>query len=201
MLHLAAATDPRWSLQAREHIDEILLDHAHCEKKAASTAMSLIFRYPERPALAVPLARLAREELAHFEEVITVLRARGGEYRRLTPSPYAARLMSAARTHEPARLQDTLLCCALIEARSCERMQLLAETLDDPALVKLYRGLLACEARHFDTYLDLARGLDLVPEPELLARLRELSAHESEVLRGPADAPRLHAAALLQSRA
>ena len=79
--------------------------------------MSLIFRYPERPALTVPLARLAREELAHFEEVIAALRARGGEYRRLTPSPYAARLMTAVRTHEPAKLLDTLLCCALIEAR------------------------------------------------------------------------------------
>ena len=95
MLHLAQATDPSWTVRALAHIDEILLDHAHCEKKAASTAMSLIFRYPERPALAIPLARLAREELAHFEEVIHVLRARGGEYRRLTPSPYAARLMSA----------------------------------------------------------------------------------------------------------
>ena len=203
MLHLAAATDPRWSLQAREHIDEILLDHAHCEKKAASTAMSLIFRYPERPALAVPLARLAREELAHFEEVITVLRARGGEYRRLTPSPYAARLMSAARTHEPARLQDTLLCCALIEARSCERMQLLAETLDDHALVKLYRGLLACEARHFGSYLDLARGEQLAPEPALMARLAELAAHEAAVLREAPGELRLHSATgpLLQSDA
>jgi len=194
MLHLASTTDPRWSAQARDHIDEILLDHAHCEKKAASTAMSLIFRYPERPALAVPLARLAREELAHFEEVITVLRNRGGQYRRLTPSPYAARLMSAARTHEPARLQDTLLCCALIEARSCERMQLLAENLDDPALVKLYRGLLACEARHFGSYVDLARGEDLVPEADLMARLAELAAHEAAVLRETPGELRLHSA-------
>jgi tRNA-(ms[2]io[6]A)-hydroxylase len=87
MLHLAHHRPALERTQARDHIDEILLDHAHCEKKAASTAISLIFRYPERPALAVPLARLAREELAHFEEVITVLRARGGEYRRLPPAP------------------------------------------------------------------------------------------------------------------
>jgi tRNA-(ms[2]io[6]A)-hydroxylase len=195
MLHLAQATDPAWTAHALAHIDEILLDHAHCEKKAASTAISLIFRYPEHPSLMVPLARLAREELAHFEEVIAVLRARGREFRRLPPSPYAARLTAAVRTHEPARLLDTLLCCGLIEARSCERMSLLAAALDDPALRKLYRGLLACEARHFDTYLDLARGLALVPEPELMTRLRELSAHESEILLGPAEAPRLHAAA------
>jgi len=201
MLHLASSTDPAWALQARDHLEAILLDHAHCEKKAASTAVSLIFRYPERPALMVPLARLAREELAHFEEVIAALRARGLEYRRLSPSPYAARLMTAVRAHEPARLLDTLLCCALIEARSCERMRLLAEVLEDPALVRLYRGLLACEARHFDTYLDLARDEALVPEAQLLARLAELAAHEAAVLREAPGDIRLHGATgpLLQS--
>ena len=203
MLHLASTTDPRWAAQAPAHLEEILLDHAHCEKKAASTAISLIFRYPERAALLVPLARLAREELAHFEEVLAALRARGREYGRLAPSPYAARLMTAVRTHEPARLLDTLLCCALIEARSCERMQILAEVLDDPGLVKLYRGLLACEARHFDSYVDLARTLELAPEPALMARLAELAAHEAEVLREPPGEIRLHSATgpLLQSGA
>ena len=201
MLHLASTTDPRWAAQARDHLEEVLLDHAHCEKKAASTAVSLIFRYPERPALMIPLARLAREELAHFEEVITALRARGWEFRRLTPSPYATRLMTAVRTHEPARLLDTLLCCALIEARSCERMQILAETLADPGLVKLYRGLLACEARHFDSYIDLARTQGLAPEPVIMRRLAELAAHEAAVLRDPPAEIRLHAATgpLIQS--
>jgi tRNA-(ms[2]io[6]A)-hydroxylase len=201
MLHLASSTDPSWAPDARDHLEEILLDHAHCEKKAASTAMSLIFRYPERPGLMIPLARLAREELAHFEEVIEALRARGLEYRRLTPSPYAARLMTAVRTHEPAKLLDTLLCCALIEARSCERMRLLSEVLADPALVKLYRGLLACEARHFDTYLDLARNEALVPEDQLIARLAQLAEHEASVLRETPGDTRLHGATgpLLQS--
>ncbi|MCY0988417.1 tRNA-(ms[2]io[6]A)-hydroxylase [Nannocystis sp. ILAH1] len=194
MLHLAAPTDERWAARAREHLPEILLDHAHCEKKAASTALSLIFRYPERPAMVVPLSRLAREELAHFEEVVAVMRARGLEFRRQTPSPYAAKLMAAARTHEPMRLLDTLLCCSLIEARSCERMRLLAEVLDDPGLVKLYRGLLACEARHFHSYVELARELELVPEAELMARLDTLAAHEAEVLRGDPGEPRLHSA-------
>lgn len=202
MLHLAQPTDPSWTEQALANIDEILLDHAHCEKKAASTAISLLFRYPERPSLVVPLARLAREELAHFEEVVDVLRARGGEFRRIPPSPYAARLTAAVRKHEPARLLDNLLCCALIEARSCERMTLLAAALDDPILKKLYRGLLACEARHFDSYLDLARDLALVPEAELMRRLHELAAHESDVLRGPPGLPRLHATdPVIQSRA
>lgn len=201
MLHLASSTDPAWAPQALDHLEEILLDHAHCEKKAASTAMSLIFRYPERPGLMIPLARLAREEMAHFEEVIEALRTRGLEYRRQQPSPYAARLMTAVRTHEPARLLDTLLCCALIEARSCERMRLLSEVLEDPALVKLYRGLLACEARHFDSYLDLARKEAIVPEAQLLARLGQLAAHEAAVLREPSGDVRLHGATgpLLQS--
>lgn len=202
MLHLAQPTDPSWTEQALANIDEILLDHAHCEKKAASTAISLLFRYPERPSLVVPLARLAREELAHFEEVVDVLRARGGEFRRIPPSPYAARLTAAVRKHEPARLLDNLLCCALIEARSCERMTLLAAALEDPTLKKLYRGLLACEARHFDSYLDLARELRLVPEAELMRRLHELAEHESAVLASPPGLPRLHATnPVIQSRA
>lgn len=201
MLHLEAITDRSWAEAAREHLEEILLDHAHCEKKAASTALSLIFRYPERPSLAVPLSRLAREELAHFEEVLAVMRARGLEFRRQTPSPYAARLMSAVRSHEPARLVDTLLCCALIEARSCERMRLLAEALEEEALCRLYRGLLACEARHFHSYLELARGLSLIEEEALGRRLRELALHEAAVLREAPGEPRLHAAAPDRMRA
>ena len=195
MLHLAATTDRSWAERACEHLPEILLDHAHCEKKAASTALSLIFRYPERPSLAVPLSRLAREELAHFEEVVAVMRARGLEFRRQTPSPYAARLMTAVRSHEPAKLLDTLLCCALIEARSCERMKLLAETLPDEALARLYRGLLASEARHFHGYVELARELAIVDEEALQRRLAELAAHEAEVLRGDPGEPRMHSAA------
>ena len=123
-------------------MDEVLLDHAHCEKKAASTAINLIFRYPNHPRLMLPLSELAREELEHFEQVVLILRQRGLEFERQKPSPYAGRLMTQIRTHEPGRLLDMLLCCALIEARSCERMQLLAEGLDDPSLVDLYRSLL-----------------------------------------------------------
>jgi tRNA-(ms[2]io[6]A)-hydroxylase len=192
MLNLASRTDPAWTRRALADVDEILLDHAHCEKKAASTAINLIFRYPEHPQMMVPLSELAREELEHFEQVIAVIRARGAEFRRQRPSPYASRLMEAVRTHEPARLLDTLLCCALIEARSCERMQLLAEALDDAALRELYQGLLACEARHHATYVDLARTLELAPEPELKRRLRELAEHEARVLEDAPAEPRMH---------
>lgn len=194
MLHLASTTPPAWARRALEHLGEILLDHAHCEKKAASTAISLIFRYPERPSLMIPLSRLAREELAHFEEVVDHLRRRGLEFRRQRPSPYAARLLEIARTPPDLRLVDTLLCCAMIEARSCERMACLADALagPEPALARLYRGLLASEARHFDTYVDLARDLEIVDEAALRGRLAEVAAHEAAVLARAPDEPRMH---------
>jgi tRNA-(ms[2]io[6]A)-hydroxylase len=192
MLALAAPTDPAWAERAEAEIDLVLLDHAHCEKKAASTAINLIFRYQDRPALMAPLSALAREELAHFEEVLDLMRRRGREFGRLDPSPYAAELMSVVRPHEPARLLDTLLCCALIEARSCERMSLLADRLTDPELSKLYRGLLASEARHHATYVDLARDVGLFAESEIRARLAEIAAHEAAVIARPRDAVRMH---------
>ena len=190
MLSLRSATDEAWLARALAHLDEILLDHAHCEKKAASSAVSLLFKYAEREELLAPLSRLAREELAHFEEVLAVLTARGIRFRHQVPSPYAAELLRAVRTQEPERLVDTLLCSALIEARSCERMRLLAGALDDPALAALYRGLLAAEARHHQTYVDLATRV--APEPQVRARLRALAAHEASVLAAAPPLARLH---------
>ena len=192
MLHLAAPTEAGWAACAVEHIDEILLDHAHCEKKAASTAVGLVFRYPEVPRLAVPLSRLAREELEHFEIVVGHVRRRGREFGRLEPSTYASRLMTIVRTHEPHRLLDTLICCAMIEARSCERMQLLADALAgiDPELAELYRSLLASEARHHNAYLDLARPL--VDAAELRTRVDAIAEHEAHVIATAPGEARLH---------
>ncbi len=198
MLNLASESPEGWAQKAAAHLDEILLDHAHCEKKAASTAISLIFRYPEFPQLAIPLSRLAREELAHFEQVLGVLRSRGLEFARQRPSRYAARLMTAVRNHEPHKMVDTLLCCALIEARSCERMQRLAEWFEseagrDEELAKLYRGLLASEARHHTSYVDLARSCGGLEAEDVRERLRELAEHEASVSLAEADEPvRLH---------
>jgi tRNA 2-(methylsulfanyl)-N6-isopentenyladenosine37 hydroxylase len=191
VLSLASRTGRAWVERALANLDEVLVDHAHCEKKAASTAVSLLFKYPEHASLLVPLTRLAREELGHFEEVLGHLEARGSRLRRLVPSPYAARLMTAVRKREPDRLVDTLLCLSLIEARSCERMTLLADALADRELASLYRGLLASEARHHRTYVELAT--ELVPEREARARLAALAAHEAAVLAATPAIARFHA--------
>jgi tRNA-(ms[2]io[6]A)-hydroxylase len=192
MLRLAAATDPAWVARALAELDEVLLDHAHLEKKAAGTAVTLLFRYPERHALQAPLARLAREELAHFEQVLAHLERRGVPFRPQRPARYAGRLHAAVRGDEPARLLDTLLVAALIEARSCERLGLLAHGLPDidAELAALYRGLLPAEARHHGEYVRLA--LDLFAGEEVARRLAALARHEAEVIASGPAAPRLH---------
>lgn len=191
MLNLASETDPGWGERVVADLDEVLVDHAHCEKKAAGTAVNLIFRYPQHEFLLEPLSALAREELAHFEHVLRLLAKRGTPFRALKPSPYAGRLRTAVRTHEPARLLDTLLTCALIEARSCERFKRLAEVAPGPELRDFYAGLLAAEARHHQGYLDLAGRL--VPEREVRERLLVLADHEAGVLAAVPPLPRIHA--------
>ena len=118
MLRLAAATDPAWGAFAAAHLDEVLVDHAHCEKKAAGAAVTLLFRYPQHAALQAPLAAVAREELGHFEAVLGALARRGVAFVRQRPAPYAGRLHAAVRREEPERLLDLLLSCAAIEATS-----------------------------------------------------------------------------------
>ena len=191
MLHLSSTTDTAWLARALAHLDEILVDHAHCEKKAASTALSLLFRYPEQSELLIPLARLAREELAHFEDVLDRLRARGIGLYRQRPSPYASGLMAGVRAAEPGRLVDTLLCMALIEARSCERLQLLAGAVEEGELAAFFGSLVAGEARHHRAYVDLAERV--APVDEVSRRLDELARHEAAVLASVPALPRLHA--------
>ncbi len=180
MLELAAATHPAWAARAVARLDELLIDHAHCEKKAAGTAVQLLFRYPHHAALLTPLSQLAREELAHFEQVLALLAERGLAFGRHRPGPYAGKLREVERTHEPERLLDTLLCCAVIEARSCERFGLLAEAAPDAGLAQFWTRLLEAEARHHGLYVKLARSL--APEAAVKARLRELASHEAAVL-------------------
>lgn len=191
MLNLVSNTHPGWLAEVQRDLPALLLDHAHCEKKAASTALSLLFRYPEHTALLRPLTALASEELEHFQRMVDLLDARGVPYRKLTPSLYASRLFEAVRKEEPARLVDTLLTCSLIEARSCERMKLLSEHLEDAELAAFYGDLLASEARHHHVYVDLAR--QIAPTEDVRGRLRELAAHEALcVARTGDDGARMH---------
>jgi tRNA-(ms[2]io[6]A)-hydroxylase len=191
MLRLALDTDPAWGAFAADRLDEILLDHAHCEKKAASAALTLLFRYPQHASLQAPLSALAREELGHFEAVLAALARRGVPFGRQRPSPYAGKLHTAVRPAEPERLLDLLLCCAAIEARSCERLTLLRDAVADAELRVLFTALLAAEARHHRLYADLAS--ELYPEAEVRARLGEILAHEAKVIaEGPATLARLH---------
>jgi tRNA-(ms[2]io[6]A)-hydroxylase len=191
VLSLASSTPPEWAARVLTDLDALLIDHAHCEKKAAGNAVGLIFRYPQHAFLAAPLSGLAREELVHFEQVLERLAARGLALRPLKASPYMARLRAATRASEPARLLDALLCSALIEARSCERFRVLSERAPDASLRDFYAGLVASEARHHGAFLTLAS--QVAARDAVRARLAELAEHEAQVLAECPAMPRLHA--------
>ena len=153
---LGCETPREWIDQALQYPEELLIDHANCEKKAASTALNLIYRYIDNLELLNKMSKLAREELRHFEQVIAIMKKRKVAYRALSASRYAAGMRTLVRTHEPAKLIDTLIVGAFIEARSCERFAKLAPYLDDE-LQKFYLSLLKSESRHYQDYLGLAR--------------------------------------------
>lgn len=153
---LACPTPDAWLSWALENPETLLIDHAQCEKKAASTAMSLLYRYVDQPLLLSKMSQLAREELLHFEQVVTLMERRGVVYRHLTASRYAEGLRRHVRPQDPERLIDVLIIGALIEARSCERFACLIPYLDEE-LAKFYRTLVKSEGRHFEDYLLLAR--------------------------------------------
>ncbi|MBS3803168.1 MAG: tRNA-(ms[2]io[6]A)-hydroxylase [Oleiphilaceae bacterium] len=152
---LPCRTPDAWVQNALSDLPTLLIDHAHCEKKAASTALSLMYRYVDYPDLLNKMSRLAREELRHFEQVLAIMKKRGVVYSHLTPSRYAAGLRQPVRSSDPDRLVDVLVVGAIIEARSCERFASLAPHLD-VALADFYNGLLKSEARHYRDYLALA---------------------------------------------
>lgn len=152
---LPCRTPQAWIDNALNHQDLLLIDHAHCEKKAASTALSLMYRYVDNTDLLNKMSRLAREELRHFEQVLAIMNKRGVEYRHLSPARYAAGLRAEVRPDDPDRLVDVLIVGAIIEARSCERFAALAPYLDE-TLADFYTSLLKSEARHYRDYLRLA---------------------------------------------
>jgi len=159
-LPLLSQTDPRWAEAALADVGGVLVDHAHCEKKAAATAMSLVSSYPEKSELVSRCVRLAQEELRHFQQVHDRLTRRGLALGRDHGDPYARALRDLVRKDEPGRLTDRLLVCALIEARSCERLEILAERLTDADLSGFYAALATAEAGHFRLFVDLAKLYD-----------------------------------------
>jgi tRNA-(ms[2]io[6]A)-hydroxylase len=153
---LECATPDAWFEAALNDLRTLLIDHANCEKKAAGTALSLLYRYVDKPKLLRRMSRLAREELRHYEQVLAMMDSLGLEYGHLTPSRYAGGMRVSIRTSEPGRLIDTLIVGAVVEARSCERFAGLAGRVGG-RLGSFYGRLLESESRHAFHYLDLAR--------------------------------------------
>lgn len=188
---LDTATPDAWLDVASDSLPEMLIDHANCELKAASTALGFLYRYPDRTALAQRMSRLAREELRHFEQVRSIMDDLEIPFERLSASRYAGRLREAVRPEEPYKLLDLLLIGALIEARSCERFAKIAPRLPEK-LGRFYGGLLASEARHFEHYIAFAKSECGVDEAEIDARLDELKVLESTLVTEPDDEFRFH---------
>ena len=159
MLGLKLPTDPRWATAAQHHLEDLLTDHAYCEQKAASTAISLLITYPEHTELVREMAALAREEMSHFELVHQLIVKRGFVLGRERKDEYVAALQQYFPKTKDRNLSliHRLLVAALIEARSCERFRVISETLQDEELARFYRGLMASEAGHYTLFLRLAR--------------------------------------------
>lgn len=190
MLNLKSATLPQWLPSVREHVDELLIDHAHCEKKAAGTAMNLIFAYVDRVELVRELKTIVDEELEHFTMVLDLLERRGIPFRRLKPSDYGRQLNDLVRKQEPHKAVDRLLVAALIEARSCERFALLRDGIDDAELADFYGSLFESEARHHATYVRFTR--EFADDDTVRSRLEELAEAEAEIVSTVTPLPRMH---------
>ena len=190
MLNLSSPSQSRWLEQVATHLDEVLIDHAHCEKKAAGNAMNLIFAYVDNEELCRELTVIVNEELEHFHLVLGLLKQRGIPFRRNKPSRYGRKLKDLVRKFEPERAIDRLLVAALIEARSCERFGLLRENLKDRGLADFYDSLFEAEARHHSTYVRLAKMYG--DEDTVRQRLDALAAEEAKIIETGGDLPRMH---------
>ena len=185
------ATPDEWLDEAVQRLPELLLDHANCELKAASTALGFLYRYPENTQLAQRMSRLAREELRHFEQVRSIMAEMSIPFERLTASRYAGHLRNEVRDEEPNKLLDMLLVGALIEARSCERFAKLAPRLPE-RLGRFYSGLLASEARHYEHYIAFAKSATGIDDARVDGRLSELKEVEARLIVEPDAQFRFH---------
>ena len=187
---LQQPSNPAWIEQAIANLDTVLLDHSHCERKAAGVAVNLMFRYPSHQKLVRQLTAIAQEELEHFELVNQWLEKRNIPLAPLNSPPYFTKLKSQVRHKEPDRLIDSLLLSAIIEARSHERLGLIGEHCPDPELGNFYRSLMASEARHYGIYWVLAEQYS--DRATVESRLAELGEYESNILSTLHYEPRVH---------
>lgn len=186
---LGSRTSQAWINQALKNLPLIIQDHANCEKKAAGTAMNLMFRYESAHDLQCKLAQLVREEMLHYEQVLGIMHERGQQWQHLSAGRYAKGMLKHKRTYEPAAMVDVLIIGAFIEARSCERFAALAEVINDARLAKYYRYLLKSESRHFKDYLALAQSLS---EESIEERVMLFKEVESELISSPDEELRFH---------
>jgi tRNA-(ms[2]io[6]A)-hydroxylase len=191
MLGLKSETGIAWVRRVEDHLEEVLIDHAHCEKKAAGTALNMVFSYVERVDVVMRLVEVVKEELDHFRQVLGLIAARGISFRGQPQSAYGQRLGAHVRTTEPDKALDRCVVAALIEARSCERFLLLRDHLGDRDLALFYGSLVESEGRHHGLYLRLAEAF--VPESDVRRRFEELAVVEASILAEPGLLPRLHA--------
>ena len=190
MLNLHSTSSPSWLAQVDNALDEILVDHAHCEYKAAATAMSLMGSYMTHRDLVREMTRIVQEELEHFELVLALLERRGIPFQRQAAGHYGRELHRLIRPHEPERAVDRLLVAGLIEARSCERFNLLAEHVTDQELSEFYRSLFESEARHHSTYVRLAKYY--ANSEFVRQRLQQLAEQEAAIIARGNPLPRMH---------
>lgn len=191
MLGLRHNTPVDFVAKYEANLEEMLLDHAHCEKKAAMCALNLIGRYPDFPDLVATMAEIVEEEMAHFREVLVLMNARGWVYRGSRASRYASKLHANLRPGYEEGFVDRMLVAAMIEARSCERFALLGEHLEDESLRTFYQSLFESEARHYATYVKLAMARS--DEAAVRERLNEMLDIEAAIVAEPDPAPKLHA--------
>lgn len=182
MLGLRLPTDPRWASIAGKNLHDILVDHAWCEQKAASSGISMIVLFPDRPRLVEVMTAVVEEEWRHFSQVMQELAKRGLPFGRARKDEYVARLAKLERIggSRDTQLMEKLLLNALIEARSAERFKMLSQQVDDPELSRFYYELMVSEAGHYRTFIDLA--MEYNPEEKVWARWQELLAEEAEII-------------------
>jgi len=190
MLHLYSTSSDRWLAQVDSNLKDILIDHAHCEQKAAAAAMDLMFDYVDNQDLCDAMTEIIQEELEHFHMVLALLKRRQIRFYRMKPGTYGRHLKQLPRRQEPEKAVDRLLIAGLIEARSCERFMLLRDHLNDSELTQFYGSLYESEARHHATYVRLAR--QYASDEAVEQRLDELAAAEAAIINKGCELPRMH---------